>query len=90
MFEQGGEREEDATVKNEYLSVEEAARVLGVGKRAVRSMAANGKLQAARQGEGAAARPVVSAASVEKLLSEGRGDAPSGEPNAPPAAARRA
>ena len=53
-----------------YLSVKEAARALGVGRRAVRNMAANGKLEAGRRGEGASARPVVSAASVERLLSE--------------------
>ncbi len=64
----------------EYVSVDRAARMLGVGKRAVRSMAARGELEAGR--EGVTGRPVVSLASVERALSRrGRpGSAPGGRP----------
>jgi hypothetical protein len=53
-----------------YVGVEQAARALGVSKRAVRNMAAGGKLEVEREGEGAAARLMVSVASVEEVLSE--------------------
>ena len=47
-----------------------AARFLGVSQRAVRNLVANGRLKAERQGEGSAARVLVSVASVERLRSE--------------------
>lgn len=55
-----------------YVSVEEAARTLRVSKRAVRNMAAGGKLEAGRAHEGATTRPMVSVASVERVLGERR------------------
>ncbi len=54
----------------EYVSVDRAARMLGVGKRAVRSMAARGELEARR--ENVTGRPAVSLASVERTLSRRR------------------
>ena len=54
----------------EYVSVDRAARMLGVGKRAVRSMAARGELEVRR--EGVTGRPAVSLASVERALSRRR------------------
>lgn len=64
----------------EYVSVDRAARMLGVGKRAVRSMAARGELEARR--ENVTGRPAVSLASVERALSRRRrpGSAPTGRP----------
>ncbi len=64
----------------EYVSVDRAAGMLGVGKRAVRSMAARGELEARR--ENATGRPAVSQASVERALSRrGRpGAVPGGRP----------
>ncbi|HEV2745192.1 MAG TPA: hypothetical protein VGV91_18700 [Rubrobacter sp.] len=64
----------------EYVSVDRAARMLGVGKRAVRSMAARGELEARR--EGVTGRPAVSLASVERALSRRRrpGSAVGGRP----------
>ena len=56
-----------------YVDVREAAEMLGVGQRAVRSLAAKGRLEAKRDGEGAAARIVVSVDSVERLREERRG-----------------
>ncbi len=55
---------------NEYVGVDHAARMLGVGKRAVRNMAARGELEA--RSEGAAGRLVVSLTSVERTLSDWR------------------
>lgn len=55
-----------------YVSVEGAARTLRVSKRAVRNMVAGGRLEAGWEGEGATARLMVSAASVERLLGERR------------------
>jgi excisionase family DNA binding protein len=52
---------------SEHVGVGEAARTLGVSKRAVRNMVADGKLGVKR--EGATARLVVSMAPVEKALS---------------------
>ena len=64
----------------EYVSVDRAARMLGVGKRAVRSMAARGELEASR--ENVIGRPAVSLASVERALSRRRrpGSALGGRP----------
>jgi len=64
----------------ECVSVGRAARMLGVGKRAVRGMATRGELEAKR--ENATGRPVVSLASVERALSRQRrpGAAPGGRP----------
>jgi hypothetical protein len=64
----------------EYVSVDRAVRMLGVGKRAARSMAARGELEARR--ENATGRPAVSLASVERALSRrGRsGAVPGGRP----------
>ena len=65
---------------SKYVSVDRAARMLGVGKRAVRGMAARGELE--RKRENATGRPAVSLASVERALSRrGRpGAAPGGRP----------
>ncbi len=64
----------------EYVSVDKAARMLGVGKRAVRSMAARGELEARR--ENVTGRPAVSLSSVERALSRRRrpGSALGGRP----------
>ena len=64
----------------EYVSVDRAARMFGVGKRAVRSMAARGELEARR--ENVTGRPAVSLASVERALSRRRrpGSALGGRP----------
>jgi hypothetical protein len=64
----------------EYVSVDRAARMLGVGKRAVRSMAARGELETRR--ENVTGRPAVSLASVERALSSRRrpGSALGGRP----------
>ena len=56
-----------------YVDAREAAEMLGVGQRAVRSLATRGRLVAKRDGEGAAARIVVSVHSVERLREERRG-----------------
>ena len=56
-----------------YVDAREAAEMLGVAQRAVRSLAARGRLEAKRDGEGAAARIVVSVESVERLRGERRG-----------------
>ena len=58
------------------MGVEQAARTLGVSKRAVRNMAAGGKLEVKR--EGAAARLLVSVASLEDALLERRARATHG------------
>lgn len=57
----------------EYVEAREAARMLGMSQRAIRNLAANGRLETRRDGEGAAARLVVSTASVERLRSERQG-----------------
>jgi len=64
-----------------YVSLDQAAKMLGVGKRAVRGMAPRGELEA-RRGEGVAGRPAVSLASVERALSRRRQPeaAPGGRP----------
>ena len=64
----------------EYVSVDRAARMLGVGKRAVRIMAARGELEARR--ENVTGRPAVSLASAERALSRRRrpGSALGGRP----------
>ncbi|CAA9445718.1 MAG: hypothetical protein AVDCRST_MAG01-01-4058 [uncultured Rubrobacteraceae bacterium] len=63
-----------------YVSLDRTARMLGVGKRAVRGMAARGELEARR--EGVTGRPAVSLASVERALSRRRRPeaAPGGRP----------
>ncbi len=53
-----------------YVDAQEAARMLGVNQRAVRNLVARGQLESKRDGEGAAARLLVSVASLEKLRSE--------------------
>ncbi len=53
-----------------YVDAQEAARMLGVNQRAVRNLVARRQLNPKRDGEGAAARLLVSVASLEKLLSE--------------------
>ena len=53
-----------------YMDAQEAARMLGVNKRAVRNLVAQRRLEAKRDGGGAAARLLVSVASVERLRSE--------------------
>ena len=57
----------------DYVDVREAAEMLGVARRAVRDLAARGRLEAKRDEEGSAARIVVSVASVEKLREERQG-----------------
>jgi hypothetical protein len=52
-----------------YVDAQEAARMLGVNKRAVRHLVARRQLRSKRDG-GAAARLLVSVASVERLRSE--------------------
>ena len=66
---------------SEYVSVDRAARMLGVGKRAGRGTAARGELE--RRRENATGRPVVSLASAERAFSRrGRaGAAPGGRPS---------
>jgi DNA-directed RNA polymerase specialized sigma24 family protein len=52
------------------VDAQEAARMLGVNQRAVRNLVVRRRLESKREGEGAAARLLVSVASLEKLLSE--------------------
>jgi hypothetical protein len=52
-----------------YVDAQEAARMLGVNKRAVRNLVARRRLESKRDG-GAAGRLLVSVASLEKLRSE--------------------
>lgn len=68
-------REPAIFLKNEteYIEAREAARRLGISQRAVRNLAASGRLEFGRDGEGVAARLVVSAASVERLRSKRQG-----------------
>ena len=53
-----------------YVDAQEAARMLGVNKRAVRNLVARRRLEAKRDEGGAAARLLVSVAFVERLRSE--------------------
>jgi plasmid maintenance system antidote protein VapI len=53
-----------------YVDAQEAARLLGVNKRAVRNLVARQQLLSKRDEGGAAARLLVSVASLEKLRSE--------------------
>ena len=53
-----------------YVDTQEAARMLGVNQRAVRNLVVRRRLESKREGEGAAARLLVTVASLEKLLSE--------------------
>ena len=53
-----------------YVDAQEAARMLGVNKRAVRNLVARRRLESKRDGVGAAGRLLVSVASLEKLRSE--------------------
>ena len=53
-----------------YVDAKEAARMLGVNQRAVRNLVVRRRLESKREGEGAAARLLVSVAFLEKLLSE--------------------
>ena len=54
-----------------YVDAQEAARMLGVNKRAVRNLVARRQLETKRDEGGVAARLLVSVASVERLRSEG-------------------
>jgi excisionase family DNA binding protein len=56
--------------KTSYVEAQEAARMLGVSQRAVRNLVARGRLESTRDGEGAAARFLISVASIEKLRLE--------------------
>jgi DNA-directed RNA polymerase specialized sigma24 family protein len=53
-----------------YVDAQEAARMLGVNQRAVRNLVVRRRLESKREGEGAAARLLVSVASLEKLSLE--------------------
>ena len=53
-----------------FVDAQEAARLLGVNKRAVRNLVARQQLLSKRDEGGAAARLLVSVASLEKLRSE--------------------
>ena len=53
-----------------YVDAQEAARLLGVNKRTVRNLVAQQQLLSKRDEGGAAARLLVSVASLEKLRSE--------------------
>ena len=66
-------REEKTIVaKNEagYVDLRRAAELLGINQRAVRNLVSRRRLETEREGEGAAARLVVSVASVERLRLE--------------------
>ena len=52
------------------MDAREAARILGLSQRAVRNLASQRRLEVKREGEGAAARLVVSLSSVERLRLE--------------------
>jgi Helix-turn-helix domain len=54
------------------VDAREAARILGLSQRAVRNLASQRRLEVKREGEGAAARLVISMSSVERLRSERR------------------
>ena len=51
-----------------YIHLTQAARVLEVSQRDVRSLVGRGKLEVKRSPEGPASRPMVSVASVQRLL----------------------
>jgi excisionase family DNA binding protein len=53
-----------------YVDAQEAARMLGVNRRTVRNLVARRRLESKSDGGGAAARLLVSVASVERLRSE--------------------
>ena len=53
-----------------YVDAQEAVRMLGVNKRAVRNLVARRQLESKKDGGGAAAQLLVSVASLEKLRSE--------------------
>ena len=53
-----------------YVGLQRAAELLGMNQRAVRNLVTRRRLEAEREGEGAAARLVVSLASVERLRLE--------------------
>ena len=53
-----------------YVDAQEAARMLGVNKRAVRNLVAQRRLESKREGGGAAVRLLVSVTSLEKLRSK--------------------
>ena len=53
-----------------YVDAQEAARMLGVNQRAVRNLVARRRLESKSDGGGAAARLLVSVASVKRLRSE--------------------
>ena len=53
-----------------HVDAQQAAAMLGMSQRAVRNLLARGRLEGKRDGEGAAARLLVSVASVEKLRAE--------------------
>jgi excisionase family DNA binding protein len=53
-----------------YVDAQEAARMLGVNRRTVRNLVARRRLESKGDGGGAAARLLVSVASVERLRSE--------------------
>ena len=55
--------------ESEYVNVREAARLLGVSQRAVRNLAAQQRLETKTEGGGAAARLMVSLASINRLRS---------------------
>ncbi len=53
-----------------YVDAQEAARMLGVNKRAVRNLVVRRQLESKKDGGRAAAQLLVSVASLEKLRSE--------------------
>ena len=65
-------KESTIVLKDEagYVGLQRAAELLGMNQRAVRNLVSRRRLEAEREGEGAAARLVVSLASVERLRLE--------------------
>jgi hypothetical protein len=65
-------KESTIVLKDEvgYVGLQSAAELLGMNQRAVRNLVSRRRLEAEREGEGAAARLVVSLASVERLRLE--------------------
>ncbi len=65
-------KESTIVLKDEvgYVDLQRAAELLGMNQRAVRNLVSRRRLEAEREGEGAAARLVVSLASVERLRLE--------------------
>ncbi len=65
-------KESTIVLKDEvgYVGLQRAAELLGMNQRAVRNLVFRRRLEAEREGEGAAARLVVSLASVERLRLE--------------------